>query len=210
MFLLSNLLLRPAFASDAGASSTETVTLIALLLIGLSLSADCFAVALGASVAKAEHSRWRILRTAISFGLFQAAMPVIGWAVGRTIVGFISGYDHWVAFGLLALIGGKMVWESFKGEEEKSKNGDVTRGLMLFTLSLATSIDALSVGLSFAFLKVNIVAASLTIGIVCFSVTSAGFLLGRKAGKLVGERAETLGGLVLIGIGFEILLSHLL
>ena len=154
------------------------------------------------------HGRWRVLRTALSFGAFQTLMPVIGWLAGRTVVDVIGGYDHWVAFGLLGFVGGKMIWESFH-EKEEGRKGDATRGLMLITLSVATSIDALAVGLSFAFVQVPIVSASLTIGIVAFLITVLGFFAGRRAGELLGKRAEMVGGLVLIGIGLRILLSHI-
>jgi putative Mn2+ efflux pump MntP len=185
--------------------------LFTILLIALGLSADCFAVALGASTSSTGHLRSRALRTALSFGLFQAVMPVLGWLAGRTIVDVIADFDHWVAFGLLAGVGGHMLWESFRSEHTENNNTDVTRGLLLLTLSLATSIDALAVGLSFAFIEeVNIVMASVIIGVVAFVATGVGFLAGRKAGELVGKRAETVGGLVLIGIGVRILLSHLL
>jgi putative Mn2+ efflux pump MntP len=136
-------------------------------------------------------------------------MPVLGWLAGRTFVDFIGSFDHWLAFGLLGFVGGKMLWESFHPEKEQ-KPTDVTKGLMLLTLSIATSIDALAVGLSFAFLKVNILTASLTIGITCFIITIIGFIAGKKAGEFIGKRAELIGGLILIGIGIRILLIHLL
>ena len=151
-----------------------------------------------------------MLRTALAFGFFQAVMPVLGWLAGRTIVDIISDYDHWIAFGLLAFIGGKMLWESFERKEEKSKNTDITSGLLLLTASLATSIDALAVGLSFAFVDVNIILASLTIGIIAFVVTAVGFPLGRKISRVAGRWAEVIGGTVLIGIGLRILVTHLL
>jgi len=184
--------------------------LLAILLVALGLSADCFAVALSAGVSALRRGRWCVLRTALSFGLFQAIMPVLGWLAGRTVVNIISGYDHWVAFGLLAFVGGKMLWESRRAERERSDSADVTRGLLLLTVSLATSIDALAVGLSFAFMEVNILIASVTIGMVACAVTAAGFLLGRKVGEMSGKWAETVGGLILIGIGLRILLSHIL
>ena len=103
-----------------------------------------------------------------------------------------------------------MIWESFRSEKEEKENPDFTKGWPLLTLSIATSIDALAVGLSFAFLKVNILAASLTIGLACFLITIVGFLIGRKVGEFVGKRAELVGGLILIAIGLRILLTHLL
>ena len=137
-------------------------------------------------------------------------MPVLGWLAGRTVVELIADYDHWVAFILLALIGSKMIWESFRSRDRRTERIDITKGLLLLTLSVATSIDALAVGLTFAFLEVNIVMAVSTIGLVAFMATAIGFLLGREAGNLIGRRAEAIGGVVLIGIGLRILLTHIL
>ena len=155
-------------------------------------------------------TRFQILRASLSFGLFQAIMPVLGWLAGRTFVEFIGSFDHWLAFGLLGFVGGRMIWESFHPEDDEKKTPDFTKGLLLLTLSIATSIDALAVGLSFAFLKVNILTASLTIGITAFLITILGFLLGKKVGGFVCKRAELVGGLILIGIGVRILLTHLI
>ncbi len=137
-------------------------------------------------------------------------MPVLGWLAGRTVVEHIADYDHWLAFTLLALVGSRMVWESFHGKDEHQKSTDITKGFLLLILSVATSIDALAVGLTFAFLKTNIVIASSTIGVVAFAVTTFAFLIGRKVSGLVGKRAEKIGGIVLIGIGLKILLEHTL
>jgi manganese efflux pump family protein len=187
-----------------------TTNLITVLLIAIGLSADCFAVSLSASMSGTKHTRAGILRTALSFGAFQALMPLLGWLAGRTIVDFISSYDHWVAFGLLAFVGGKMLWESFHEKEEKDENRDITRGLTLITLSVATSIDALAVGLSFAFIQVNIPVAAAAIGVIAFLITGLGFLIGAKVSGMFGKRAEIVGGLVLIGIGTKILIEHLM
>lgn len=183
--------------------------ILSILVIALGLSADCFAVALSGRFAMASVSLVAVLRTAFTFGGFQAVMTVIGWLAGRTVVGIIADYDHWVAFVLLALIGGRMIWESSRPLESR-KRTDITKGLALITLAAATSIDALAVGLSFAFLRANIALASSVIGVVAFGVTIAGFMLGGKAGKLVGKRAEAVGGVILIVIGIRILLSHML
>jgi len=153
---------------------------------------------------------WQIIRTAFTFGLFQAIMPVIGWLIGKNLVTFVADYDHWVAFALLLLIGGKMIWESVHESEDSKRKTDITRGLTLLTLAVATSIDALAVGLTFAFLQISIALASSTIGIIAFIATILGFLLGKKVGQLFGKRAEIIGGIVLISIGIRILLSHLL
>ncbi|MCK4723525.1 MAG: manganese efflux pump [Dehalococcoidia bacterium] len=183
---------------------------LSILLIAIGLSADCFAVALGGSISMKTLSRLQIFRVSLAFGLFQALMPVLGWLAGQTLVKIIADYDHWAAFILLAIVGGRMIWESFRSEETRSENADITKGFLLLTLSVATSIDALVVGLSFAFLEISIITASLTIGIVALVVTAIGFLLGRKLGSLIGRRAEALGGVVLIGIGLRILLTHIL
>lgn len=184
--------------------------IFSIIFIAIGLSADCFAVALGAGVSGKDYSRTGIFRTALSFGIFQALMPVLGWLAGRIVVDIIAAYDHWVAFGLLAVISGKMLWESFRHEDGREKETDITRGLLLITLSIATSIDALAVGLSFAFLKVNVAVACPIIGIVAFVVTVTGFVLGKKVGGLVGRWAEVAGAVILMAIALRILLSHLL
>ncbi len=178
-----------------------------VLLIGLGLSADCFAVALGCGVSIPGLSRVQIVRTSFSFGAFQFGMPVLGWLGGRTLVDIVSQFDHWVSFGLLALVGGRMIWEAFHGEKE---GADITRGLPLLGLSLATSIDALAVGLGLAFVESGIFRAGITFGIVTFAVTAAGFLLSRRLGSLFGKRARIGGGVVLTAIGLRILLTSLL
>lgn len=183
--------------------------ILSILFIALGLSADCFAVALSGSISMRTVSFVPLLRTALAFGGFQAVMPVIGWLAGRTVVDLIADYDHWVAFVLLALVGGRMIWESFRTLESQ-KRIDITKGLALLTLAAATSIDALAVGLSFAFLRVNIALACSVIGVVAFGITIAGFTLGEKAGTLLGKRAEAVGGVILILIGLRILLSHVL
>ncbi len=134
----------------------DSLDLASLFLIALGLAADCFAVAICTSVSLRTISPIQILRVSLAFGLFQGIMPVLGWLAGKTFVDIIAPYDHWVAFFLLAGIGGKMIWESFRECAEDEKKADNTRGWLLVTLSFATSIDALAVGLSFAFLEVNI------------------------------------------------------
>ena len=183
---------------------------LSILLIALGLAADCFAVALSGSISMRTVSLLQVLRASLAFGIFQGLMPVLGWVAGQTGVELIEGYDHWVAFILLALVGSRMVWESLHSRDGRSKNTDITKGFLLLTLSVATSIDALAVGLTFAFMKISIAVASSTIGVVAFVATVIGFLLGRKAGHLIGRRAEAIGGMVLIGIGIKILIEHIL
>ena len=187
----------------------NTGDFLSIFLIAVGLAADCFAVALSAGISFKEHTITRIFRLSFSFGFFQALMLVLGWLAGRTIVDFIADYDHWVVFALLAFISGRMLWEAFHPEHE-DKEVDITRGVLLLTSSIATSIDSLAVGLSFAFLEVNIVMASPTVGAVSFAITAIGYILGRRVSKLMGKRAEVLGAIILLAIAFRILLSHLL
>lgn len=186
-----------------------SLDILSILFIAVALSADCFAVALSGSISMGAVSSVQILRTSLAFGAFQALMLVLGWLAGRAVVNLIADYDHWVAFVLLAIVGGRMIRESFRPGESK-KIIDITRGSLLLILALATSIDALAVGLTFAFLEVNIAMASSMVGAIAFLVTAVGFLSGRKAGKLLGKRAELVGGIILISIGLRILLSHIL
>lgn len=188
----------------------DSMEFLSILFIALGLAADCFAVAIGGSISMKTLSFLQVFRTSLAFGIFQGLMPVLGWLAGRTVVELIAGYDHWVAFILLALVGTRMIWESFRSRDGNSKSTDMTRGFLLLTLSVATSIDALAVGLTFAFIKINIMVASLTIGVVASVVTAIGFLLGRKAGHLIGRRVEAIGGIILIGIAIRILLEHVL
>jgi manganese efflux pump family protein len=184
--------------------------LLSIFLIALGLSADCFAVALSSGISTRNQSWLKVLRVALSFGIFQALMPLIGWLVGRTVIDFISGFDHWIAFALLGFVGGKMILESFRHSNKEEKASDISQGWMLITMSIATSLDALAVGLSFALLDVQIGLASPIIGIVALLITIVGFQAGKRAGKLIGKRAETIGGLILLAIAFKILLSHIL
>jgi manganese efflux pump family protein len=188
----------------------DGLELLSITFIALSLSADCFAVSLGGCVSIKDLKYVQVFRTALAFGVAQTLMPVIGWLVGSTVIVYISGLDHWLAFGLLAVVGGRMIWEAFHEKENREKCLDITRGMLLFSLAFVTSIDALAVGLSFALLQTNIIIASLIIGIVAFIITHLGFYLGRKAGRLLGQRAKIAGGVILIIIGLRILLSHLL
>jgi putative Mn2+ efflux pump MntP len=181
-----------------------------ILIIALGLSADCFAVALSSSIVVGRFTVAGFFRFPLAFGIFQALMIIIGWLAGRSIIDFISNYDHWLAFGLLAFIGGKMLWEAFREKSEEKAKKNLNRWLTLLALSVATSIDALAVGLSFAFLKIDIMLAALTVGLAAFIITVIAQLIGNKVGIMVGKRAEIIGGLILIGIGIKILLEHLL
>ena len=185
------------------------VNILTLLLISIGLAMDCFAIALGISCSGKPVSVAQILRVASAFGSAQAAMPVIGWLAGRSFVGLISSYDHWAIFGLLLLIGVHMIWESFHEEEEGGKR-DLTRGWALLSLAILTSIDALATGVALAFEKTNVLLAAVSIGIVTFLVVILGFVLGGKAGERLGRWAGVLGGFILIGLGVQVLLEHIL
>ncbi len=176
-----------------------------ILLIAVALGMDAFSVALGIGAARHRVSLRAILRLSASFGLFQFFMPIAGWLGGMTIAAYIDSYDHWIAFAVLLYVGGKMIHQSFRGEEAPAPGQDPTRGITLIMLSVATSIDALAVGLSMAVMKTPILCPSAVIGIVAFVMTAVGMLFGERLGKMFGRRVEALGGLILIGIGLKIL-----
>jgi putative Mn2+ efflux pump MntP len=183
--------------------------LATLLLTALGLSMDCFAVAVAGSLLMSTVSHRQVLRASSSFGLFQAGMVGLGWLAGRTIVDVIEGYDHWIAFALLFLVGSRMIYESLESHDGSRRQVDITSGAALIVLSVATSIDALAVGVSLGFLRSGILRASLVIGAVAFLVTGTGFSLGRRVGAAMGRWAGIAGGVVLIGIGVRILVTHL-
>jgi putative Mn2+ efflux pump MntP len=184
------------------------MTLPALLLVALGVSADAFAVALTEGV----QLRRRVIRNALviasAFALFQVGMPLIGWSIGTLFAGTITAVDHWVAFGLLALLGGKMLWEAIRGGGDAEPSGglDLRR---LVVLSFATSVDALAVGISFAFLNVNVWAAVTLVGVTTLVLSAAAVLIGHRVGTRFQRPAELAGGAVLIAIGTQVLLEHL-
>lgn len=183
---------------------------ITLLGIAVALAMDAFAVALGAGLNLERMTGRHLFRLSFHFGLFQALMPVVGWVAGLTVQRWIAAYDSWIAFALLVFVGGKMVREALREHEEDRVRADPTRGMNLVLLSLATSIDALAVGLSLAMLKVGIWIPALVIGLVAGALTVAGMCLGRRLGAAWGKKVEILGGLVLIAIGLKILLENVL
>ncbi|MFA5515360.1 MAG: manganese efflux pump MntP family protein [Desulfuromonadales bacterium] len=180
---------------------------ISLIGIAVALAMDAFAVALAAGLSLDAITGRHLFRLGFHFGLFQAGMPVLGWIAGMTVQRWIAAYDHWIAFVLLALVGGKMIREALHEGEAKAKR-DPTRGWTMIMLSIATSIDALAVGLSLAMLEVSIWLPAAVIGLVCGALTVTGMLLGRRAGTEWGRRVEIFGGVILIAIGGKILLEH--
>lgn len=183
---------------------------LTLFGIAIALAMDAFAVALGAGLMLPQLTGRHLFRFGFHFGLFQALMPVIGWLAGVTVREQIETFDHWLAFGLLTLVGGKMLWEAWCGDDDKPREGDPTRGLSLVMLSIATSIDALAVGLSLAVLGITIWTPALVIGLIAGVLTVCGMLLGRRLGRAWGTGVEIFGGLVLIAIGVKILIEHTL
>jgi len=179
-----------------------------VLLIALGLAMDCFAVAISIGTCDLHKTTRKVLRLSFHFGLFQGLMAFIGWFAGSRIVNLISSFDHWIAFTLLVWVGWRMIRESFSRDEDK-KRGDATKGGSLVLLSIATSIDALAVGLSLAMADTSILTASLIIGFVSFALAIAGYLLGSRLGERFGKHMELLGGLILVGIGIKVLVEHL-
>lgn len=178
--------------------------------IAVALAMDAFAVSIAAGVTLKNVSFRQTFRLSWHFGLFQALMPVVGWSAGSTVRVYIEAYDHWIAFGLLSFIGIKMIREAFKNDGDIEEKKDPTKGMTLVILSVATSIDALAVGLSISMLNVAIWTPACIIGIVAGSFTIAGLQIGRRVGSAakLGLYAEVIGGMVLIIIGFNILRGH--
>jgi len=184
---------------------------LTLFGIAVALAMDAFAVALSAGLILPKLTGRHLFRFGFHFGLFQALMPILGWLAGTSIRAQIEAFDHWLAFALLTLVGGKMLWEAWHGDgDDTAHANDPTRGLSLVMLSIATSIDALAVGLSLAVLGVTIWIPALVIGLIAAILTVCGMLLGRRLGRAWGTGVEIFGGLVLIAIGVKILIEHTL
>lgn len=182
---------------------------VSIFMIGIGLSMDAFAVSIakGMTMKKADLLR-NALILAWFFGIFQAAMPLLGWWAGSYFQEFITSVDHWIAFGMLALIGANMIRESFHGEEDANNDAPLTLKTILL-LAIATSIDALAVGISFAFLRVHIWSAIAIIGITTFVLSFLAVFIGNRLGDMLKKYAGILGGVILILIGIKILLEHL-
>lgn len=181
---------------------------ITIILIALGLAMDAFAVSIASGVTIKELRLQHALRIAVFFGFFQAAMPVAGWLVGDGLRDLIGGIDHWIAFGLLSAVGAKMIYESTQ-INTKSKKIDPLNLSVLLILSIATSIDALAVGISFAFLGIAIITPVIVIGIITFLLSLLGVYIGDRVGHLFERKIALLGGLMLIAIGTKILIEHL-
>lgn len=179
-----------------------------ILLVGMSLAVDCFAVSLAAAAAAPTQRVNLALVLGAAFGLFQAGMMVLGWLAGSALVEQISGIDHWLAFVILSLIGGKMIYEGLKGEEGREKRDCLLLPTVVI-LAVATSIDSLGVGLTLAFVAQDILLFASVAGTMAFFFAGAGAMLGGILAAKYGEWFEALGGIILIGIGLRILIEHL-
>ena len=183
-----------------------------IFMIGVGLSMDAFAVAICKGLNMHRLDQAQTLVIALFFGGFQALMPFLGWLLGRQFEAYITSFDHWIAFALLTFIGGRMIWEVVRKKEDASNSASCGQKLdikELLILAIATSIDALAVGISFAFLQVRIVAAITLIGCTTFVLTLVGVWVGNLFGSRYKSRAELTGGIILILIGVKILLEHL-
>ena len=185
------------------------MTFIELFLLAVGLSMDAFSVSICKGLGMRKVN-WRVAFVlAVAFGGFQAGMPVIGWAVGSQFMWLIEPVDHWVAFGLLAFIGGNMIREALTEEEEAQETPDTIDWAELLMLAIATSIDALTVGIAFASLSVNIWLSVALIGVTTFLFSLAGVVIGNQFGMRYQKPAQIAGGIILILIGAKVLLEHL-
>jgi len=179
-----------------------------ILPLAVSLGVDAFSVAVGAGTFPTENERRRTFRLVFHFGFFQGGMTLLGWLAGRTIAPLVSEFDHWIAFLLLAYVGGRMLLAAWRGDTDNLKD-DPSRGTMLVLMSVGTSIDALAVGLSLALTGDEILWPSLIIGVVAAVMTFVGLRIGCRLGMAFGRPVQLVGGLVLIAIGLRVVSSHL-
>jgi manganese efflux pump family protein len=177
------------------------------MFIAVGLAMDAFAVSLGIGTTGQAKDRRAKFRLAFHFGFFQTAMTVLGWLAGSTIAGLISGIDHWIALALLAYVGVNMIRSGFNPDGE-AYTSDPSRGKVLMMLCVATSLDAMAVGLSMAMLKTPILEPSIVIGVVTYGLSALGLVGGMRLGETFGKKMEIVGGLILVGIGLRVVLSH--
>jgi putative Mn2+ efflux pump MntP len=194
--------------------------MLEIILIAVSLSMDAFAVSVSSAACTKNLTRFHMLRASFAFGLFQFLMPLVGWFIGASFNSYIRSFDHWIAFALLAFVGGKMLIEVFQEwkedpdadscpVDEEEKKRDLSSKRIVLLLAIATSIDALAVGMSFSVIGREALLPSVIIGFVTFFICLSGFFFGKKLGILFGRYAQLAGGCILIGIGIRILLQHI-
>lgn len=201
------------------------MSIITIILTAFALAMDAFAVSITKGMTLKKLTKGTAIKIALFFGVFQAAMPLIGWILGISFQSYIKAIDHWIALILLSILGGKMIYEFYEGRKEKKLEEDAESEVSstlesegnkiydisnkeLTTLAIATSIDALAIGISFAFLNVNIISSSLIIGIITFMLCFIGVITGRKVGGVFKDYAELIGGVILILIGINIFNEH--
>ena len=183
---------------------------LSTVLLALAMSTDAFAAAV-AKGAALHRPHWReALRAGLIFGTIEALTPIVGWWLGSLASSYIEAWDHWIAFALLGALGVKMIWEGLQAADEPIEERPGSHPFWMLALTgFATSIDAMAIGVTLAFLDVPILPVAAAIGCTTFLLVTLGILLGRALGTLIGKRAELLGGIVLIGIGIAILVEHL-
>jgi putative Mn2+ efflux pump MntP len=189
--------------------ATPVENLLTTIVLAFSMSADAFAAALGKGAALERPRLSEALRTGVVFGVIEAITPVMGWAAGLAASSYITAIDHWIAFALLAALGGKMIWESARGRDAPCKPDRHSLKILVAT-AIGTSIDAMAVGVTLAFIDGDIVVTALAIGCATFLMATSGLLVGRLIGEKFGRIAEAIGGLGLIVIGAKILMEHTL
>ncbi|QNP39747.1 manganese efflux pump MntP [Lysobacter solisilvae (ex Woo and Kim 2020)] len=183
---------------------------LSILLIGLAMSTDAFAAAIGKGAAMTRPRLPQALRAGLVFGVVEAITPVIGWLLGTAASRFIEAWDHWIAFVLLAALGLHMIWQALHASDEAPEDdGNGGSLLKLAIAGLATSIDAMAVGVGLAFADVHIAVVALVIGLCTFTMVTLGVMLGRALGAVIGKRAEIAGGVILILVGAAIVHEHL-
>lgn len=189
------------------------MSIIEIFLIGIGLSMDAFAVSVSKGLFMRSVNYKHALIIAGFFGIFQAVMPVLGWALAAQFSGYIESFDHWIAFGLLAIIGGKMLWDAFSGSGDEMEEVEPDKAKLdyreLVLLAIATSIDALAIGITFASLNVGPFPAVVIIGITTFVISLIGVVVGNRFGARYERTATIVGGIILIAIGVKVLLEHL-
>ncbi|WP_143350042.1 manganese efflux pump MntP [Enterobacter mori] len=181
----------------------------ATILLAFGMSMDAFAASIGKGATLHKPKFSEALRTGLIFGAIETLTPLIGWGLGMLASQFVLEWNHWIAFILLVFLGGRMVIEGFRGNSDEDDEPQHRHGFwLLVTTAIATSLDAMAVGVGLAFLQVNIIATALAIGCATLIMSTLGMMVGRFIGPLLGKRAEILGGIVLIGIGAQILWAH--
>ena len=185
------------------------MSLVELFILAVGLSMDAFAVSICKGLSLGKISKKHMAIAGAWFGGFQALMPLIGYFLGSFFADMITKYAHWIAFVLLIFLGGRMIIEGFRGADDEDEEPRRRHGFwLLVTTAIATSLDAMAVGVGLAFLQVNIIATALAIGCATLIMSTLGMMVGRFIGSIIGKKAEILGGLVLIGIGVQILWTH--